>query len=116
MRGDFLSAVLFLLCIASSAVAETIAVTVKDSRGKPVRMRWFTRCRSPAPSGRTPPGRSRGSQHDKQFMPYVSAVQVGSPAQFPNKDTVKHHVYSFSPAKKFELPLYAGTPPGIDRL
>ena len=30
--------------------------------------------------------------------------------QFPNQDDVKHHIYSFSPAKKFELPLYAGTP------
>ena len=29
---------------------------------------------------------------------------------FPNKDDVRHHVYSFSPAKRFELPLYAGTP------
>jgi hypothetical protein len=25
---------------------------------------------------------------------------------FPNKDKVRHHVYSFSAAKKFELPLY----------
>ena len=49
-------------------------------------------------------------QRDRQFVPYVSAVQTGSLVQFPNKDNVKHHVYSFSPVKKFELPLYAGTP------
>jgi hypothetical protein len=35
---------------------------------------------------------------------------TGSPVYFPNKDNVRHHVYSFSPAKRFELPLYAGTP------
>jgi hypothetical protein len=29
---------------------------------------------------------------------------------FPNRDTVRHHVYSFSPAKNFELKLYTGTP------
>jgi hypothetical protein len=29
---------------------------------------------------------------------------------FPNKDNIRHQVYSFSPAKQFELPLYAGTP------
>jgi plastocyanin len=61
-----------------------------------------------------PPSRRTQSevvQRNKQFIPYVSAVQAGSLVQFPNKDTVKHHVYSFSPAKKFELPLYAGTPP-----
>jgi hypothetical protein len=35
---------------------------------------------------------------------------VGSPVYFPNKDDVRHHVYSFSAAKRFELPLYVGTP------
>jgi len=28
--------------------------------------------------------------------------------RFPNGDDVRHHVYSFSPAKKFELRLYHG--------
>lgn len=49
-------------------------------------------------------------QQDKQFVPYVTAVQVGTSILFPNKDNIRHHVYSFSPAKKFELPLYAGIP------
>jgi len=29
---------------------------------------------------------------------------------FPNHDSIRHHVYSFSPAKRFELPLYIGQP------
>ena len=29
---------------------------------------------------------------------------------FPNRDNIRHHVYSFSSSKKFELPLYIGTP------
>ena len=29
---------------------------------------------------------------------------------FPNRDVVRHHVYSFSPAKRFEIKLYVGTP------
>jgi hypothetical protein len=37
-------------------------------------------------------------------------VQTGTPVQFPNHDTVRHHVYSFSPAKTFEIKLYVGTP------
>ena len=49
-------------------------------------------------------------QLDQQYVPYVSAVQVGTAVTFPNKDNIRHHVYSFSPAKKFELPLYAGVP------
>ncbi len=34
-------------------------------------------------------------------------VPVGSDVSFPNLDPTKHHVYSFSPAKKFELKLFA---------
>jgi plastocyanin len=49
-------------------------------------------------------------QRDKQFVPYVTAIQVGTPVTFPNRDSVRHDVYSLSPAKKFELPLYAGVP------
>ena len=37
-------------------------------------------------------------------------VTVGTPVTFPNFDTVRHHVYSFSPTKTFELKLYAGVP------
>jgi len=40
----------------------------------------------------------------------VTVVTVGTPVDFPNFDTVRHHVYSFSPTKTFELKLYAGTP------
>ena len=49
-------------------------------------------------------------QVDKEFVPRVRAVRVGTPISFPNGDDIRHHVYSFSDAKKFELPLYKGTP------
>ncbi|HBA08978.1 MAG TPA: methylamine utilization protein [Methylotenera mobilis] len=49
-------------------------------------------------------------QKNKQFSPIVSVVQVGTSVNFPNKDSVRHHVYSFSPAKTFELKLYSGVP------
>jgi plastocyanin len=49
-------------------------------------------------------------QKDVKFSPLVSVVQVGTPILFPNHDKVRHHVYSFSPAKTFELKLYAGVP------
>lgn len=45
-------------------------------------------------------------QIDKQFAPRVLPVQAGTLVEFPNKDNILHHVYSFSPAKQFELPLY----------
>ncbi|MCU6434045.1 methylamine utilization protein [Undibacterium sp. Jales W-56] len=49
-------------------------------------------------------------QKDKKFMPLVTVVQTGTAINFPNNDTVRHHAYSFSPAKSFELKLYAGKP------
>lgn len=63
-------------------------------------------------------------QIGKEFTPYVKVIRAGSSVSFPNKDNVRHHVYSFSPAKTFELPLYKGTPaapvqfdkPGIVRI
>ncbi|MDN5781516.1 MAG: methylamine utilization protein [Luteimonas sp.] len=49
-------------------------------------------------------------QRDTQFTPRVSVVHVGSQIRFPNSDNVRHQVYSFSPAKRFQLPLYSGKP------
>src|SRR2546422_3571564 len=55
-------------------------------------------------------GREVVDQVDKEFVPYVKPIVVGSQVNFPNRDNIRHHVYSFSPAKRFELPLYIGTP------
>ena len=49
-------------------------------------------------------------QADKRFTQRVTVVPVGTAVAFPNRDKVRHHVYSFSPAKTFELKLYIGTP------
>jgi len=45
-------------------------------------------------------------QIDKEFVANVTVVTRGSSMRFPNSDDILHHVYSFSPAKVFELPLY----------
>jgi hypothetical protein len=49
-------------------------------------------------------------QRGRQFVPPVVVVPVGGSVNFPNYDTVRHHVYSFSPTRKFEIKLYTGTP------
>ena len=41
-----------------------------------------------------------------QFFPHILVIQKDTPVRFPNSDSVKHHVYSFSPVKTFELQLY----------
>ncbi len=49
-------------------------------------------------------------QIGRKYQPLVTALQLGSQVSFPNNDTVRHHVYSFSAAKKFEMKLYSGVP------
>jgi plastocyanin len=49
-------------------------------------------------------------QRDQRFAPHVLAVRTGTQIRFPNSDDIRHQVYSFSPAKRFELRLYGGTP------
>ncbi|MES2103832.1 MAG: methylamine utilization protein [Pseudomonadota bacterium] len=49
-------------------------------------------------------------QKDKKFNPLVTVVQTGTAINFPNNDTVRHHAYSFSAPKPFDIKLYSGTP------
>jgi hypothetical protein len=51
-------------------------------------------------------------QKNRMFVPHILPIQTGTAVTFPNSDNVRHQVYSFSPAKRFQLPLYAGTPQG----
>jgi plastocyanin len=49
-------------------------------------------------------------QRGREFIPWVTVVQTGTSVDFPNNDTIRHHVYSFSEPKRFEIKLYAGKP------
>jgi len=57
-----------------------------------------------------PPAAMALDQKSREFIPHVLAVRAGTPVYFPNSDAIKHHVYSFSPAKRFEIKLYSGVP------
>jgi plastocyanin len=95
---------------APVACAAALSVAVVDSTGQPLPDAVVLL--EPA-SGRVPVQPLAGveiAQRGRQFSPQVSVVTVGTPVTFPNYDTVRHHVYSFSPAKTFELKLYAGSP------
>jgi plastocyanin len=103
---------LALLLSAGAACAQTadISARVSDDRGRPVEDAVIVAV--PA-DGTHAPGRPREAivdQVDQEFTPKVSVVLVGTPVSFPNHDNIRHQVYSFSPAKRFELPLYAGVP------
>jgi plastocyanin len=58
--------------------------------------------------GAAPTRMATMDQFNKTFVPGVLPVVVGTKVRFPNRDQIRHHVYSFSRAKKFELPLYKG--------
>ncbi|MFQ3209209.1 MAG: plastocyanin [Colwellia sp.] len=45
-------------------------------------------------------------QVNRQFLPHILVVNKSTKISFPNSDQIKHHVYSFSPAKTFEIKLY----------
>lgn len=49
-------------------------------------------------------------QRGAEFIPWVTVVQTGTSVDFPNNDTTRHHVYSFSTPKRFEIKLYVGKP------
>lgn len=56
----------------------------------------------------TPTAGAIMDQIDRQFVPHLLVIQTGTPVEFPNSDTVAHHVYSFSHPNKFILPMYKG--------
>lgn len=102
-------ALLIIIGSCPALFAGSLEITVKDAKGSGVPDAVVYAQRSSATSG-TAKKQAIIDQRDKQFVPYVTAVQVGTAIMFPNSDNIRHHVYSFSPAKKFELPLYSGAP------
>ena len=100
---------LTVLVFAGDLQAGSLEVIVKDDKGRPVSDAVAYAAATGAVSA-APKKQVVVDQRDKQFVPYVMPVQVGTAVIFPNSDNIRHHVYSFSPAKKFELPLYSGVP------
>lgn len=103
--------VMLLAALASGhAAGTTLSVQVADRAGAPLADAVVFA----EPAARKPAGVAARSasieQVGRQFVPQVSVVQVGTSVAFPNNDTVRHHVYSFSPAKTFDIKLYSGAP------
>lgn len=96
--------------VAAPAAAGEVEVRVVDGGGKPL-ADAVVFLESPAAQAAVKPavGVEIG-QSARRFDPQVSVVPVGTAVSFPNRDSVRHHVYSFSPVKRFEIKLYVGTP------
>lgn len=103
--------------ISAQAAAAGVTVQVNDTAGKPLAdtVVFVDQDGGEAPRLSKP---AEISQRGLKFMPLVSVIQTGSRVSFPNNDKVRHHIYSFSPAKKFDQKLYSGvaaTPQVFDK-
>jgi hypothetical protein len=102
----------FAVALPACAQNARIVASVRDVQGRPVADAVIVAVPVDGPA-RLPakPGEVQIVQVDREFVPKVTVVVTGTPVAFPNRDEVRHHVYSFSTPKRFELPLYHGVPP-----
>ena len=92
--------VLPLIAIASPSHAGELVFQLRTASGAPVRDAVVTLYPEGKPAPLAAPSRTyQIAQRDIQFHPFVLIVPVGSQVAFPNFDTIRHHVYSFSPVK-----------------
>ena len=96
--------------LVATAHAGTVVVAVADAAGQPLTDAVVFLDSAEARKQVKPLIGAEMAQEKRKFVPSVLVVPVGTEVRFPNHDSVRHHVYSFSPAKKFELKLYSGTP------
>lgn len=98
------------LLTSLAATGATLQVQVQDAAGAPLAGAVVFLDSPDAAKASKPLAGAEMGQQGKAFVPDVLVVTRGTAVHFPNRDTVRHHVYSFSPIKKFELKLYTGTP------
>jgi plastocyanin len=108
LAAPFLS---LLALAAFAAGAATLQAQVKDASGKPLADAVVYAIAGATYESKPSKAPVAVEQVDREFVPYVTVIQVGTTVTFPNRDPILHHVYSFSPAKSFEIKLYTGKSP-----
>ena len=111
--GNWIDMRPFLTALAACVVAlplsaASLDVQVTDAAGKAIEHAVVYA----VPAVAVPVGRKVAvmDQKDRVFIPHVLPIQTGTWVEFPNSDNIRHQVYSVSPAKRFQLPLYIGKP------
>jgi plastocyanin len=97
-----------LLVAATPVVAASVSFVVQRSDGKPLAGAVVTAEPESGKLAPVAPQKAVVDQVELSFVPDVTVIPVGSSVSFPNSDQVSHQVYSFSPARRFQLPLYRG--------
>lgn len=105
-----LTALLCVLLHTAPVTAASLAIAVQLPDGRPfvdavVTVEAVGKTLSPPA-----PIHALMDQMNRMFVPEVIVIPVGSTVAFPNSDSVSHQIYSFSPAKRFQLSLYRGKP------
>ncbi|MBJ6121542.1 methylamine utilization protein [Sphingomonas mollis] len=98
-------AFLFLSMLPAAALAAPVTIDVRGANGQPLADAVVMVEVAGGPRA-VPHGSYTMEQKAIAFQPHVLIVPVGAAVSFPNRDPVRHHVYSFSKAKKFDLKLY----------
>ena len=111
-RPAALVALLGLGCLGvmDGSWAATLTITVLLPDGHPLGGVIVTARPSAGPTHLAAPVTAVMDQVNRAFAPDMLVIPVGSTVAFPNSDSVSHQIYSFSPAKRFQLPLYRGKP------
>lgn len=112
MTGRVLRAIeLVVLACVVATPASGFEVLVKNPDGGPVEhaVVYATALNGEAPAA------TRARQVDidqvgKEYVPHMTVIQVGTAVRFPNKDQIRHNVYSLSKPMTFEIKLYRGLP------
>ena len=103
----FIFAVAAVYALGPAAGEPSISGVVTSTAGKGV-ADAVVFVRDPVPEALPQRNPQVVDQVNKTFVPELLPIVVGTLVHFPNHDQIHHHVYSFSPAKTFELPLYKG--------
>src|SRR2546429_569221 len=95
---------------AGAVRAATLGIHVQTPDGHALAGAVVTVRPLDAPPRRPAPAHAVMDQVNRAFAPDLLVIPVGSTVAFPNSDSVSHQIYSFSAAKRFQLPLYRGKP------
>ena len=108
-RTPVLVAATALIAIAGPCLAGRLEIKVSDEGGQPIsQVAVYATPLAPMKKASAVKHTASMDQQHNEFVPHVLLISAGTLVQFPNSDTVSHHVYSFSQAKTFELALYKG--------
>ena len=98
------------MAFSYAAFAQNVTLNIIDQHGQPLKNAVVEVVSEAGNKSSQPLPVLIMDQVDKQFSPTLLIAQQGQQVNFPNSDNIRHHVYSFSDAKPFQLKLYSGQP------